>query len=204
MGKIKGSIKNPEMRRIYKELDIWHPTWIPPAADADWFDASQALATGASSYTLTLASTDLTNTACPGWPVVPVLVATDNADDGWTAVSAVVSGVDQFGDHISETVTFTNSSGTWTGTCANAYQSLISVVTSVTGATTTSDTQVIGFAKTYGLGRRIKSSSDVIAKRFDGAADAGTVSAANSTYAIAGTPDGAKVTELLIRSSIYS
>jgi hypothetical protein len=198
----KGEIRNPELRRILAEtVGIRKTTFLAPAADDDWFDASQVYAAATA---LTVLAAGMTNSSCPGHPVVPVLVSDEDTTDSWTAVSAVVTGIDQFGDFCQETVAHTNSSGTWTGTCVNAYQELVSTVTTVTGTTSAADAQVIGFAKTYGLGCRIGATGEVLSQRFDGAEESGTLSAANATVIIAGTPDAAKLSEYYIRSSIYA
>lgn len=198
---LRGRIKNPELRDILKKQAFNRVIHMAPiTADADWFDASQTLdADTDGTYVLTVLAAGMTNATCPGYPVVPVIVVTEDSTDSWTAVSIVVKGVDQFGDIISETVTATNSSGTWTGTAVNAYISLVSVVTTVTGTTSSADAQVIGFAKTIGLGCHIGATTDVLVKTFDGATDAGTVSAANHTYVIAGTPNNAKFLRLIIQ-----
>jgi NhaP-type Na+/H+ and K+/H+ antiporter len=161
---------------------------------------STALTAGANQ---TKTITSFTKDYCPGWPVVPVFVVAEATGDTLTAVSAVIQGKDQFGDTISETVAATNSSGTWTGTAVNAFATITSFAVTTTGTTTANDTVILGFVKTYGLGCRLGASADVIAKLFNGAADAGTVSAANSTYVIAGTPDASKELVLCVRPSFY-
>ena len=199
---------SPELRQFMTEQGLTLLSFPPLAADDNWFDASQVLAAGTGTpkvYVLTVLAAGMNSAVCPGYPVCPVGVVTDAAGDNWASVSAVVSGVTQFGNRYSETCAATNSSGTWTWTATKAYLSLVSVVTTVTcasGDVTASDAQIIGFVKTVGLMRQISATTDVIAKTFDGAADAGTISAVHSTYVIAGTPDAAKVLNLLIRPTL--
>ena len=197
---IHGAIRNPELRSILRADTTVTTEFAPLAADDDWFKASQVHAAGEN---LTLAISTWTNAFCPKHPVVPVIVTTEDTGDTFTAVSTILTGYDQFGDFISETVAHTNSSGTWTGTAVKAYDILVTASVTVTGTTTTSDATIIGYAKTYGLSKRIRASGDVVVSMFDGAADAGTLSVANQTYVVAGTPDGAKFLTLRIRGGYY-
>ena len=169
-----------------------------PAADDNYFKTSTVPTAGLNKTTTV---TSFTKSYVIDMPVVPVIVVTDGADDNWTAVSIVVIGVDQFGKTISETVTATNSSGTWTGTALNAYLTLTSVAITITGTATGADAYIIGFAKTYGLGVKIAATGDVVIHNFNGATDAGTISQRYATYAVAGTPDAAKLLHLFIRST---
>lgn len=173
-------------------------TFAPIAADDNWFLEATNFG-GAENESDTVLAASLTRAYCPERPVVPVAVVTDNADDDWTGVSVTISGVGQFGLPVLETKAATNSSGTWTATFNNAFASIISVTIAVTGTTTASDSYIIGFAKTYGLGVQISATTDVICSTFNGAADAGTISATYHTYLIAGTPDAAKFFSTAIR-----
>ena len=197
-----GNIRNPELRGIIKAEGAHCISFMPIAADADWFKTTVAPTAGENKVT-TLAAASMTKAYCPGWPVVPVTVVLDDAGDDWTAVSVAYSGVDQFGDYITDTATGTNSSGTWTATGVKAFQAFTSIAITVTGTATSSDSYTIGFAKTYGIGRRIGASGEIIAQLFDGAADVGTVSVANQTIVIAGTPDAAKNWLVFARPEYY-
>ena len=198
-----GHFRNPEQRRIHRETSgIINRHIVPLTADPDWFDAS-ALFAGAANEVMTLAVGDLTNSQAPGYPVVPVVVVVDSAGDDWTAVSVVLTGINQFGQTIVETIAATNSSGTWTATALNAYFTITDVVTSVTGTTTSADTHVVGFVKTVGLGVRISAAAQVVMKNFDAAVEAGTVNVPYATYVIAGTPNAVRVLRLGIQSKAY-
>ena len=197
---IKGQIRNPELRSILRGEGLRQVAFMPIAADDDWFLTTTNFG-GALNEADTV--TSFTLAYCPGFPVCPVTVITDAAADNWTGVAVITAGIDQFGDYITDSVAATNSSGTWTATHVKAFQTLTSVTITVAGTTTASDSYIIGFAKTYGLGCRIAASGDVSVKMFDGAADAGTTSVANCTYVVAGTPDAAKNLILLIRPTYY-
>ena len=150
-------ITNPVLRQtLSSELGLRQVAFFPIAPDDNWFDESQALAAdSAGTYVLTVLAAGMTKDYCPGWPVVPVIITAEDSTDGWTSVISVVTGIDQFGHRVTETVTATNSSGTWTGTAVKAYRELISVVTTITGTTSAADDSIIGFAKTYGFGSHI-------------------------------------------------
>jgi hypothetical protein len=198
-------IFNPQLRHTLRsELGLRQVAFMPIAADDNWFDEAQALAADtAGTYILTVLAAGMTKAYCPGWPVVPVIITSEDTTDTWTSVVTVITGIDQFGDFVTETVTHTNSTGDWTGTAVKAYRTLISTVTTIAGTTSSADSQIIGFAKTYGLGCHIKASGDILVKMFDGAADAGTTSVANQTYVVAGTPDAAKNLILLIAANAF-
>ena len=202
------TVQNPELRRHLEREGLAVLSFAPIQADNDWFDASQVLAAGTGTpkvYTLTIVVGGLTRAYCPGYPVVPVIVVTDASGDNFASVVTTLTGVDQFGVGYSETVTATNSSGTWTGTALRACLTLsgaVTVVTCASGDVTASDTQIIGFAKTVGLTRKITATSELIAKTFDGAADAGTLSVPYNTYVVAGTPNSAKLLTLCIRPKV--
>lgn len=197
---IHGKIRNPELRAILKAEGLFQIAFEALAADDNWHLTSTNFGGAANEVDVI---TSFTVDECPGWPVCPVTVVTDAAADDWTAVSVEIKGYDQFGDFITHTVAATNSSGTWTASATLAFQKLVQVTISVSGTTTSSDAYIIGFVKTYGIGRRLGAAGDVIETLFDGSADAGTVSAANSTYAVAGTPDGAKELVILLRPTYY-
>lgn len=201
MSRLPGRIRNPEVRDVIQEKAATTLSFSPLAADNDWFKTSTAPTAGADKTT---SVTSFTKAYCPGHPVVPVTVVTDGADDDWTAVSVVLYGTDQFGHEVSETVAGTNSSGTWTATATTAFELLRRVDITVTGTATGADAYIIGFAKTYGIGQRITATAEVIAQLFNGAADAGTVSVANNTIVIAGTPDGAKIWTVYARGKMYA
>ncbi len=195
-----GVIHNPQLREIAHAEGLRQISFAPIAADADWFKASTAPTAGANKTTTV---TSFTKAYCPGWPVCPVTVVTEASGSGITAVSVTYTGYDQFGDFITETPT-TSGSGPWTSLCVQAFRTLVSVAITCTGTAEAGDTYVIGFTKNYGLGTKIIASTDVIAKLFNGAADAGTVSVANSTYIPAGTPDAAKLLALLVNPGYYT
>jgi hypothetical protein len=189
-------IHNPQLAETLYSESLIQVNWECLAADDNWFLTATTFG-GAANESDTI--TSFTKDYCPLWPVCPVVVVTDNAADDWTAVAVTFVGYDQFGDWISHAVAATNSSGTWTATSLKAFEKLESVTIAVTGTTTTSDSYIIGFAKTYGLGRRITAAAELINSLFDGAADSGTLSTVHQTYVIAGTPDGAKAMTFLIR-----
>lgn len=198
-------IHNPALRQtLASELGLRQISFAPIAADDNWFDESQALAGDTEgTYVLTVLAAGMTKDYCPGWPVVPVIVTAEDSTDGWTSVVSVVTGIDQFGHRNVETVTHTNSSGTWTGTAVKAYRELISVVTTIVGTTSAADDSIIGFAKTYGFGCHIKAAADVVATIFNGAAEGGTISVLNQTYVIAGTPDAADTLIILVEANAF-
>jgi hypothetical protein len=191
--------------------------WAPWTADAEAYlvkNDNHPNAAVALTSTTTFASTDLVVTTCPGWPVVPVVIVTDAAESSaWTSVNVTITGIDQFGGVLSETKAGTNSSGTWTATFLNAFESFDTVTVVIVlpdGAIDeTNDDIQMGFAKTYGLGRRVRATSsststDVLGSFFDEAADAGTLNTIYQTYVFAGTPDSAKMATILMRPSVYT
>lgn len=191
-------IQNRQLRDALRFNGLRQVAFMPLAADNDWFLESTAPTSGANKTT-TIAAASLTKAYCPGWPVVLVGVVTENAGDTFTAVSLFVQGLDQFGMYRQETIAFTNSSATWTGTGAGAFCTLISIALTITGTVDANDRFILGFAKTYGIGVPLVATADVIATLFDGAADSGTISLANTTYAIADTPNAAKHLIILVR-----
>jgi hypothetical protein len=202
MGTNHGTLPSPIVKAILKAEGLKQIAFAPLAADADWFKTSTAPTAGEDKTTILLAAA-MTKAYMPGWPVVPVSVITDSSGGDITAVSAVIAGLDQFGDYREETVAHTDSSGTWTGTAVNAYETLISYTLTITGTVDGADRYVLGFAKTYGFGCKLGDATDAIVKLFNGSADAGTVSVPNSTYVIAGTPDASKELILSVRPSYY-
>lgn len=198
----KGRIHDPQIRRILADRAPRLVHFEPMAADVDYFD-STTLAGGTGGETLAIAAGDMTLQNCPIFPVVPTVTVVEVSGSDYTAVASTITGWDQFGDFISETAAGVDSADTWTCTFLHAFRKLYSCSTTVTGDTAADDTHTIGFAKTYGLGERIASATDVITKHFDGAADAGTVSAVYHTYVIAGTPDAAKAVEWLVVPGYY-
>ena len=191
-------IENPHLRESLREngQGLKFVNFMPLAADDNWFLTTTSFG-GAVNESDTV--TSFTKAYCPLWPTTVTTVVTDAAADDWTAVSVQISGVDQFGDIRTETVAATNSSGTWTAAGSHAFAKLTSVKISVTGTTTSSDAYIIGYGKTYGLGCKIRATTDVICSEFNNAADAGTASAVYHTYAVAGTLDAAKFFSLLVR-----
>jgi hypothetical protein len=200
MSENKGSIRDPQFREVLASQSLEQISFRPLAADDNWFLTTTVPPAGLNKTTTI---TSLTKAYCPGWPVVPVVVVTEGTGDTFSAVSSVVTGIDQFGDFCSETVAHTNVGGTWTGTAVNAYQSITSVAVTITGTADGADGVIVGFAKTYGIGRRIKASADVVCQLFFGSADAGTIDATYQTYVVAGTPNAAKELVLLVRPKFY-
>lgn len=204
MSHVHGSIHNPELRQILRAEGLHQIAFMPIAADNDWFKTATNPVGTTGGETVTI--TSFTKAYCPGWPVVPTITYTPasgsevGASGSGTSITATVMGEDQFGDVVTETVDCSDGSGV----CVNAYQKLISVSLSIVGTALATDAIIVGFAKTYGLGRKIAASGDVIAKLFDGAADAGTVDANYSTYAVAGTPNAAKNLIILLRPGYYT
>lgn len=194
------AIENPHMRESLRDAGVGlkFTNFMPLAADDDWHKTSTAFAAVANP---TVAVTSFTKAYAPLWPAALSVVVTDNAADNWTAVTIVATGIDQFGDVVTETFAGSNSSGTWTAAGAVAFALLTSVSITVAGTTTSSDAYKIGYGKIYGLGCKIAATADVICSEFNNAADAGTASAVYHTYAVAGTPDAAKFLTLLVRSA---
>jgi len=198
-------IHNPLIRRAIKEQTIQYINFAPPAADDNYFKTSTALAAAST----TLAAASMTKSYVPaGVAVCPVCVVTNDwasGEEDWTSVSVLFVGIDQFGDLITTTATGTVASHVWTATSAKAFLTLTKIVITITAgdgeAVDASDSYVLGFAKTYGLGCAIGVSGDVIVHNLDGATDAGTISTAHNTYLVAGTPDAAKLLQLYIRST---
>ena len=195
-------VRNPALREAFKQRAIHHVRFVPPAADADYFKTSTVLAAAAT----TLAAASMTKSYVPGMPVAPVVVVTNDKASGgvddWTSVTLSMTGIDQFGHKITETVAGTESGAVWTCACTHAYLRPVTLTfTIVQGDGDTpdgNDTYVVGFAKTYGLGCAIEKSDDAVITNFDGATDAGTVDTTRHTFAFAGTPDAAKVAEFYV------
>lgn len=194
-------IHNPVLRQtLASEFGMRQISFAPIAADPDWFKTSTNFGGAANESDVV---TSFTKDYCPGWPVVPVTVITDDAADDWTGVAVTYYGIDQFGQTITDVTAAANSAGTWTSTSLKAFRELLRVTITVAGTTTSSDAYVIGFVKTYGLGSHIEASGDVIATIFNGSADAGTISVPHQTYVIAGTPDAADTLMILIEANAY-
>ncbi|RLC33741.1 MAG: hypothetical protein DRZ76_03980 [Candidatus Nealsonbacteria bacterium] len=195
-------LRSDAVRQSFRDTVVCGIEFAPLAPDPDYFKTS----TNLSDQTTTLAAASMTASVAPQWPVVPVLVITNDkasGEESWTGVSATILGYDQFGELRPNTVDAVNSSDTWTATFTRAYCSLKSITFTVTGGTDvdSSDSYVLGFAKTYGLGQNIARSADVLIHNFDGAADDGTISTVYGTYTIDGTPDGSKLLNLYVRST---
>lgn len=197
-------VRNPELSEVIKQQSCTAINWLVPAATANYFKTSTALA----AQTTTLAAASMTKSYVTDVPVVPIIVVTNSGVSvAWTSVTGTVVGIDQFGHKIAETIAgvVSNVNQTWTLTAVNAYATLISVAFTIAGGTAadSNDSYVIGFGKTYGLGVNIGASGDVLVHNFNLATDAGTISVANNTYTFAGTPDAAKYGYLYVRSSAY-
>ena len=197
-------VHNPELREVVKQQTCTLLNWAVPAADDDYFKTSTALA----AQTTTLLAASMTKSCAIDVPVVPVLVVTNDKAGGevsWTSVSATFVGINKFGDRIGETVAGVNVGDVWTATANNAYATLVSVAFTVAGGTACdgSDSYIIGFAKTFGLGVNIRASGDVLIHNLNLATDAGTVDAQYNTYKFAGTPNGTLIGSLWVRSSAY-
>lgn len=199
---IHGQIKDPVLRHILRAEGGVSLCEAPPAADDNWFKTTVNPSGTSGGETIT--TTSFTNANPPGLPVVVKSIFVEATGSDVTAVVSTVVGEDQFGDVVTDVITHTDSSGTWTGEGVVAYQKLTSVVCVITGTTVSADTHIIGFGKKYGLTRKIDKASDVVASTFNGAADAGTINIANSTYNIAGTPDAAKFLRMYIRGGYYT
>lgn len=190
-----GLLKNPQTRKQWRRLvNGYGYSYVPWAADADYWSVSELPTAGADKTTeLTIA---LGN--APAWPVVPVSVTTDAADDDWTGVSIRYDGLNMYGEAVNETVAATNSSGTWTATGTVAFSQITRMLLTITGTAAANDTSWVGFVKTYGLGVEIASTDQILVQNFDNAVDAGTVSVPNQTIVLAGTPDAAKKVDMWI------
>jgi len=197
--KTHGSIQNPELRMILNAEGLKQVAFMPLAPDDDWFKVSTVPTAHATSSVTTLLAAAMTLPYCPGWPVVPVLTCIEDTHDTWTVVSALVTGINQFGDWCQETIAGVNSPAkTWTATCLNAYQTLISIVITITGDVAAADRYKLGFNKTYGVGYHLEAATDLICSLFNFAADAGTLSLAYQTYIIAGTPAASVATNVIL------
>jgi len=172
-------------------------SFMPLAANAGHFLASAAPTAG-SNKTTTLTSFAAAN--CPIRPVAAVAVATEGTGNTWTGVSWTLVGYDQFGDWTVETIAGSNSGGTWTATGAVCWRTLVSAAVTITGTADATDRYTLGYGKTYGIGRRIRAAADVLFKAWNGATESGTVSTDYHSYAIAGTPDAAKLLTLTVRT----
>lgn len=190
--------------RLREELQQFASTILsiaPLAADDNWFVNDFACVADTAGTSVTSMDTgDMVTAACPGYPVVPVAVVTpDTSSDDWTSVTVAITGIDQFGDAITDTITATGSSGARTATASHAFLSLATIDVTIEGTVDTADVTKVGFVKTIGLTRTISKSGDVTVKIFDSAVDAGTVSIPFATYVIAGTPDAIKRLILNVR-----
>ena len=195
-------IFNPDIRAAILGLEGVPWSFMPRAADADHFKVSTVPPTLGADKANSVTSFTVAN--CPGAPVVPVLVFVDNAADDLSSIVATITGTDQFGEIVQDTAgglkaTY-DSGGAWTIPFHVAFRKITSLVFTVLGTTLSGDRYTLGFAKTYGLLRRIDAATDVIAD-FNGAVDAGTAETVYNTYAIAGTPDALKVLTLLVSPS---
>lgn len=201
------NVHNPHIRQAMREQLLQYASFAPPAADDNYFMVSTVPTIHATLSTTTLLAAGMTKSYVTAWPTVPVLVCTQDTDDDWTAVSAVIVGIDQFGNRIAETITGANGTGsqagTWTATAVNAFCTLVSIVITITGDVSAADRYKLGYAKTYGLGAKIEASGDVVVHNFGGATDAGTISTVYSTYVVAGTPDASSLLQFYIRSNAY-
>jgi len=197
-------IHNPELREVVRQQACTFHNFAVPTADDNYFMESAVLA----AQTTTLLAAGMTKSVSINVPVVPVLVITNDVASGetsWTSVAATFVGINQFGDRMGETVAAVDSTNTWTATANNAYASIISVAFTVTGGTACdgTDTYIIGFAKTYGLGANIRADGDVLVSNFNLATDAGTISTLYNTYTFGGSPNGTQIGSLWVRSTAY-
>jgi len=192
-----GRFASPDVRAVLQAEGLRTLTFIPLAADNDWWKTSTQLTTGLNKTTTI---TTFTHATCQSLPQTVIGVVTENSGDTWTGVSIVLQGINQFGQVVSETLTGTNTSGTWTCTGATCWIKLLSAAVTVTGTGDTSDAVILGFGKIYGLCHQILAAADVLYTFFEASADAGTVSVANASYAIAGTPNAAKLASITLRT----
>lgn len=136
----------------------------------------------------TLVTTGITN------PDVPRLLSV-TGNQATVTGNVVIVGTDMNGASITDTIA---SSGTSTVAGAKAFATVTSITIPTRGAA--SDTIAIGSYATVGLPVILNQAGNVLAKTFDGSADAGTVTAgaavSGNLYAAAGTFDGTKVLSL--------
>lgn len=156
----------------------------PALADVDAIHAT--ITQTASPQTITTAISN------PDFP--RVITITGNASGN--AGNVVITGTNFAGEVITNTIAL---SGTATVVGTKAFKTVTSVlVPAETHAGT--DSLTIGFGAKVGFPVIITNASQVVAKSFDNAVDAGTVTAAatleSSLYAPAGTLNGVKVLEL--------
>lgn len=137
----------------------------------------------------TVVTTEITN------PDVPRLL-TIVGNQATVTGSVVIVGTDINDAALTDTIV---SSGTSTVASTKAFKTVTSITIPTRGAA--SDSIAIGTSAKVGFPVAIPQTTRVIAKNFDGATDAGTVTAgatvALSVYAAAGTFNGAKVLELI-------
>jgi len=196
---IRAKVQNPSIKKAVERLSSVVVEVALPAANASWFLTSTTMP--AANADLAIASGDWT-VRQPLFPYAPAFVVAENSTDTWTAVTATLTGVDQFGDTGTETITGTNSTGTWTCQAGKAYTKLNSATVAVTGTSDANDTVTVGFGKTVGLTAEIGSNADVLISTFDGVAEAGTVWAKNSVYTVAGTPNATKLSRIIVKPKI--
>lgn len=128
------------------------------------------------------------------------------------AMTIVVTGKDQYGRTMVESLSIAATGTSQTASGKKAFKSITSIALTSAG-NSTSNTVNIGTGKKFGLPVKVTESM-LLAARFNGAIDAGTVVAADATdpatattgdvrgtFAPAGTPDGAKVMALLMQIS---
>lgn len=137
----------------------------------------------------TLVTTEITN------PDVPRLVTVTGNQASVTG-NVVIIGTDINDAALTDTIA---SSGVSTVASTKAFKTVTSIEIPTRGAA--SDTIAIGTSAKVGFPIAIPQTTRVIIKNFDGATDAGTVTAgataALSVYAAAGTFNGVKILELV-------
>ena len=203
MSKGHGQIFNPVDRAIYRAEGLSQIAFEALAADDNFHLTTTNPATGAT--TISVATDGWTINTCPGWPAAVQFTYTELSGSAVTAAVMVLKGIDQFGDYVTDTITAAFVSGTgWVGEGVVAFRKLLTAVVTLTGTTDVGDILIVGYNKKYGLGRKVGVAADLILNWFDGSDDAGTLNIPNSTFDVAGTPDGAKELLFLVHPGYYS
>jgi len=194
-------LRNRRLSQVLKHRCPVQLEWAAPAADDDYFKTVTALDVHSDDVSVTeFSQGDLT--ASYGYAVgmcpVPVATIAENSTDTWTSVTVEFAGLDQWGDGLVESVSATNSTGTWTATSSHAWREIKKVTVTVAGDPDGSnDTVKIGYTKRYGYLVEGVNSSNFIVRDFNDLADSGTFYP-NSVYEIEGTPDGTKKMKMVI------
>lgn len=154
------------------------------AADADGILNAEAFPTAAGYVGTFLAQ--------PPYPMTLTLVCS-----GTQTGNVVIHGTDIAGDVIEETIKLTSASAVET---VNAFASVEWIKLP---AKVAAETVNVGWGSKFGLPYKLANAAQALVKLFNGAADAGTLTAsgadlAKNVFAPAGTPNGKKALEFIL------